>query len=157
MNTAESQPGLPIELPDARPKQPAIVTPPGEARVKRPVRNQIEMTLRDLESLVPEDHPVRAVWEFLRGLDLSGFYRSIKAVVDAPGRPASDPQVILALWVYATIEDVGSARRLDRLCKEHDVYRWLCGGVPVDYHTLSDFRIAHQEELDKLLTEIIAR
>jgi transposase len=153
---AENQAGLPMELPDARAEQPPVLTPRGQARLKRPVRNQIEMILRDLESLVSEDHSVRAVWEFLQGLDLSGFYGSIKAVTDAPGRPASDPQVLLALWIYATIEDVGSARQLDRLCREHDVYRWLCGGVPVDYHTLSDFRITHQEALDKLLTEIIA-
>src|SRR3990167_10416237 len=76
--------------------------------------------------------------------------------LDTPGRPASDPQVLLALWVYATVDGVGSARRLDKLCQEHDIYRWLCGGVPVNYHTLADFRTAHQEALDKLLTEIVA-
>lgn len=126
-----------------------------EARLRRPVRNQVEMILRDLDSMVPDGHPARAIWEFLEGLDLSAFYSSIRAVLDRPGRPASDPQVLLALWVYATVEGVGSARRLDRLCQEHDVYRWLCGGVPVNYHTLADFRIAHQEALDRLLTEIV--
>ncbi len=120
------------------------------------MRNQIEMMLRDLDSLVSEDHPVRAIWAYLQKLNLSAFYASIKAVLDAPGRPASDPQVLLALWIYATVEGVGSARRLDRLCKEHDSYRWLCGTVPVDYHILADFRMAHQEALDDLLTDIIA-
>jgi len=114
------------------------------------------MMVRDLDSLVPEEHPVRAIWAFLEGLDLSAFYAPIKAVVDRPGRPASDPQVLLALWVYATVDGVGSARRLARLCHEHDVYRWLCGSVPVDYHLLSDFRVVHQGALDKLLTEIVA-
>ena len=151
-----NQPGLPMDLPDTKPPSPSVCTLPAQARVRRPVRNQIEMMLRDLDSLISEDHPVRAIWEFLQGLDLAAFYSSIKAVLDGPGRPAGDPQVLLALWVYAMVEDVGSARQLDRLCKEHDVFRWLCGGVPVDYHTLSDFRVAHQEALDKLLTEIIA-
>jgi transposase len=114
------------------------------------------MILRNLDSLISEDHPVRAIWEYLQGLNLSAFYSSIRAFLDAPGRPASDPQVLLALWVYATVDGIGSARRLDRLCKEHDVYRWLCGGVPVDYHILADFRTSHQAALDKLLTEIIA-
>lgn len=150
------QPGLPMQLPEARPPSPSVWTQPAQARVRRPVRNQVEMMLRDLDSLISEDHPVRAIWEFLQGLNLSGFYSSIRAVVDAPGRPASDPQVLLALWVYGMVEGVGSARQLDRLCKEHDAFRWLCGGVPVDYHTLSDFRVAHQQALDKLLTEIIA-
>jgi transposase len=150
------QPELPMELPKAKPKSQSITTLPEQARLRKPVRNQIEMMLRDLDSMVSEDHPVRAIWEYLQGLNLSAFYSSIRSVLDAPGRPASDPQVLLALWVYATVDGVGSARRLDRLCKEHDVYRWLCGGVPVDYHLLADFRICHQEALDKLLTEIIA-
>jgi len=125
-------------------------------RVKKPVRNQAEMMVRDLDSLVSEDHPVRAVWEFLGRLDLSAFYRSIKVVLDRPGRPASDPQVLLALWVYATVEGIGSARRLAKLTEEHDVYRWLRGGVPVDYHLLAEFRVTHQEEIDDLITQAVA-
>jgi transposase len=125
-------------------------------RVKKPVRNQAEMIVRDLDSLVSEDHPVRAVWEFLGRLDLSAFYRSIKVVLDRPGRPASDPQVLLALWVYSTVEGIGSARRLAKLTEEHDVYRWLRGGVPVDYHLLAEFRVTHQEEIDDLITQAVA-
>ena len=143
-------------LPEGREVPPRPATRPEDARVLRPVRNQVEMMLRDLDSLVPEDHPVRAIWAFLEQLDLAAFYGPIKAVIDRPGRPASDPQVLLALWVYATVDGVGSARRLDRLCHEHDIYRWLRGNVPVDYHMLSDFRVAHQGALDKLLTEIVA-
>jgi len=125
-------------------------------RVKRPVRNQAEMIVRDLDSLVSEDHAVRAVWEFLGRLDLSAFYGSIKAVLDRPGRPASDPQVLLALWVYATVEGIGSARQLAKLTEEHDTYRWLRGGVPVDYHLLAEFRTTHQEEIDDLITQVVA-
>jgi transposase len=124
--------------------------------VLRPVRNQVEWMPRDLDSLLPEEHPARAIWALLERLDLSAFYASIKAVLDRPGRPCSDPQVLLALWVYATVDGVGSARRLARLCEEHDVYRWLRGGVPMNYHMLSDFRTAHQEALDDLLTKIVA-
>lgn len=150
-----NQPALPMDLPEPQEVGAKQPTQPEEARLRRPVRNQAEMMLRDLDSMVPEGHPVRAIWEFLEGLDLSAFYSSIRAVLDRPGRPASDPQVLLALWVYATVDGVGSARRLERLCQEHDVYRWLCGGVPVNYHTLADFRVAHQEALDRLLTEIV--
>lgn len=151
-----SQSELPMGLPDKKPVARPSLTPGDAMRLRRPVRNQVEMILRDLDSLVPDDHPVRAIWEFLQELDLTGFYTSIRALLDSPGRPASDPKVLLALWVYATVDGVGSARRLDKLCHEHDIYRWLCGGVPVDYHLLSDFRTAHQETLDKLLTEIVA-
>ena len=111
----------------------------------------------DLESLVPLDHPARAIWGFLEKLDLSAFYGSIKAVENRPGRPTTDPQVLLALWLLATGQGIGigSARRLARLCEEHDAYRWLRGHVPINYHMLSDFRVAHQEALDDLLTQII--
>jgi transposase len=151
-----NQKELPIDLPEAKPASPMVKTTAEQARLRRPVRNQVEMMLRDLDSMVPKDHTVRAIWEFIQGLDVSAFYSDIKAVEDAPGRPASDPQVLLALWVYATVDGVGSARHLDRLCHEHDAYRWLCGGVPVDYHILADFRTSHQEAMDTLLTEIIA-
>ncbi len=130
-------------------------TTPAMARLRRPVRNQMEWAPRDLDSLLPEDHPARAVWGLLEGLDLEAFYAEIKAVLDRPGRPATDPQVLLALWLYATCNGVGKARELDRLCREHDAYRWLRGGVPVNYHLLSDFRVAHKAELDDLLTQLV--
>ena len=120
------------------------------------MRHQIEFVERSLDESLPDDHPARAIWAFLEGLDLSAFYASIKSVLGHAGHPAADPQVLLALWLYATSEGIGSARQIDRLCKEHDAYRWLCGGVRVNYHTLSDFRVAHQEALDQLLTDILA-
>ncbi|HLB29522.1 MAG TPA: IS1182 family transposase [Dehalococcoidia bacterium] len=139
-------------------------TRPEAARVLRPVREQIQWAPRDLGVAVPEDHPARAIWGLLEKLDLAAFYGSIKAVLDRPGRPTTDPQVLLPLWLLATVEGVGSARRLARLCQEHDAYRWLCGGVPINYHMLSDFRVAHQaapslrsgQALDDLLAQVVA-
>jgi transposase len=119
------------------------------------VREQVEWMPRSLDSLLAQDHPARAIWAMLQQLDLSGFYADVKSVEGQAGRPASDPQVLLALWLLATTEGVGSARQLDRLCQEHDAYRWLRGGVPVDYHLLSDFRVNHQQELDELLTQMV--
>jgi len=124
--------------------------------VVRPVRNQVEWTPRVVDELLPADHPARIIWACLERLDLSGFYASVKAVTNRPGRPASDPQVLLALWLFATADAVGSARRLARLCEEHDAYRWIRGGVPVDYHLLAEFRVIHQQQLDELLTQILA-
>lgn len=144
-----------FELPEGEDRAASTPTRPQEARVLRPVRNQAEMIVRDLDSLVLVDHPVRSIWGFLEKLDLSAFYGSIKAVVNRPGRSTTDPQVLLALWLLATVQDVGSARKLARLCQEHDAYRWLCGGVPINYHMLSDFRTAHREALDDLLTQIV--
>src|SRR3989449_787930 len=88
-------------------------------------------------------------------LDLSRFYAAIQARGSDPGRPAIDPKVLVALWLYATSEGVGSARELARLCERHDAYRWLCGGVRVNHHTLSDVRVEHGAALDALLTQVL--
>ncbi len=110
----------------------------------------------DLDGTLPLDHRARLVWEYVEGLDLRELYDLVQAVEGKAGRPAADPRVYLALWLYATIEGVGSARALDRLTEEHDAYRWLRGGVPVNYHTLADFRVAHEALLDRLLTASVA-
>jgi transposase len=111
--------------------------------------------VRDLDSLVSDDHPARAVWQVLEKLDLAAFYAQIKATLTRPGHPPIDPPILLAVWVLATAQGIGSARRLAELCASHDAYRWLCGGVSVNYHTLSDFRTAHPTELDRILTQLL--
>jgi transposase len=125
-------------------------------RVERPNRAQLELRSVDLDGLLPADHRARLVWDFVEGLDLSPLYAAIRAVDGGAGRPAIDPAILTALWLYATLEGVGSARALDRLCDQHDAYRWLAGGVSVNYHTLADFRVAHAEVLDALLTRSVA-
>lgn len=124
-----------FEMPEPEASEPIPATRPEEARVMRPIRNQLEWTTGNLEEILPQEHPARAIWAMLERLALSAFYSSIKAVLGRPGHPATDPQVVLALWLYATTEGVGSARQLDRLCDHHDAYRWLRGGVPINYHS----------------------
>lgn len=119
-------------------------------------RDQIELQPCDLETLLPPGHAARLVWRFVEGLDLSAFYAAIRAREGRAGRTPIDPKILVALWLYATMDGVGSAREVDRLCYSHDAYRWLRGGVSVNYHTLSDFRVAHQAALDDLLTQSIA-
>jgi len=125
-------------------------------RVVRPVRNQLSLQPTDLEALVPEDHPVRGIWALVERLDLSAYYDEIAARGSGPGRSATDPAVLLALWLFANAEGVGSARLLDQLCTRDAPYRWICGGVPVNYHTLSDFRVKHGKKLDGLMTQVLA-
>ncbi|HTD27734.1 MAG TPA: IS1182 family transposase, partial [Candidatus Elarobacter sp.] len=118
-------------------------------------RAQLQLRPQDLESLLPADHRARALWMVVDRLDLSRFYAAIQARGSDPGRPAIDPKVLVALWLYATSEGVGSARELARLCERHDAYRWLCGGVRVNHHTLSDFRVEYGAALDALLTQVL--
>ncbi len=125
------------------------------ARVQRPERRQIEWRPMSLDQLLPEDHTARLVWAYVEGLDLSDYYIKIRAVEGHVGRSPIDPQILFALWLYASLDGVGSARRLDRLCHESIPYMWLCGGVSVNYHTLADFRVAHPECLDEKLTQSV--
>lgn len=128
----------------------------GKPRLVLPNRSQIELRPLDLDSLLAPDHPARGVWEFVESLDLSPLYSKVQSVEGAAGRPAIDPRIYLALWLYATLEGVGSARALERLTQQHDAYRWILGGVSVNHHSLSDFRVQHGEYLDKVLTHSVA-
>lgn len=109
-----------------------------------------------LENLLDEDHQARLVWEYALGVDLSPLYDKIRSVEGGPGHPALDPRIGFALWLYATLEGVGSARALCWLCQHHNAFRWLVGGVSVNYHTLADFRGEHSDFLDAVLTHSVA-
>ena len=127
-----------------------------EPRLREPNRAQVELRASDLESLLDEDHRARMVWGYVAGVNLSVLLAAIKARGTAPGRAAIDPRILFALWLYATLEGVGSGRELARLSREHDAYRWICGGVPVNYHALNDFRTANDALMDELLSDNVA-
>lgn len=124
----------------------------GGARVVGADRGQLRWDMVDLDSQLASDHRARVVWSFVESLDLSEFYASVKAREGGAGQAATDPKVLLGLWLYATLDGVGSARAIDRLSQEHTAYRWLRGGAPVNHNLLSEFRRNHGDKLDKVLT-----
>ena len=128
----------------------------GEAvRCKVVERNQLFFRPVDIEKLVGPTHRVRGIWGFVGGLDLSGFYASVEAVEGQAGRPVWDPRVLLSLWVYAYSNGVNSAREIAQRCEYHPAYQWLTGIEVVNYHTLADFRVAHQAQLDELFVQVL--
>jgi transposase len=147
-----------IEKPlfDALPEQPVPEQPLGKPRLLEPVRDQVELRAMDIDSLIGQDHPARLIWDYVAQVDLRELEDAIKAREGRPGHPAITPRLLLALWLYATSEGVGSARALARLCENHDAYRWLAGGVSVNHHTLADFRVGQGALLDRLLSENVA-
>jgi transposase len=142
------------QLPTTSPDTQATHSLP-QPRLRRPDR-QILLDPLPLDHLLEHDHQARLVWQFVQGLDLSPLLQDIKAVAGRPGHPAADPALLVALWLYATLEGIGSARALEELCSHHHAFRWLCGGVRVNYHSLADFRVTHLEFLDGLLTHSVA-
>jgi len=127
-----------------------------EARLLLPNRNQVELRAVDLEALLEPDHLARLVWGYVERQDLSALYAAIKARGSAPGRKAIDPRLLFALWLYATLQGVGSGREIARLTLCHDAYRWICGGVNVNYHAINDFRSKNEALLDGLLSDNVA-
>ena len=127
----------------------------GTPRMKVINRRQMLMRPVNVEELVEADHPVRAIWDLVGRLDLSRFYREIEAVEGVAGRPAMDPILMISLWIYGYSEGVSSAREISRLCRYHPAYQWLTAMEPVNYHSLSDFRVDHQEALRELFVQVL--
>jgi transposase len=126
-------------------------------RLRRANREEVLRVPARLENLLPPDHPARQVWETVKSLDLSEFYADIQVDDGTPGAPATDPLILVAMWVYATSQGETCAREVADLCVNHLAYIWLCGGVSMNYHTLSDFRTQYGAALDKLMTQVVHR
>ena len=128
----------------------------GPARVLRAEREQVELLAVDLDSVLAPDHQARLVWGYVERQDWSELENRIKARGSAPGRRAIDPRILFALWLYATLQGEGSGREIVRLSRTHDAYRWICGGVGVNYHALNDFRAENERWFDELLSDNVA-
>lgn len=131
---------------------PTVASSP---RLITPCRDQLILSPLDVEKLIPDDHPARAIWNFVGNLDLKSYCEKILSVEGAAGRPAYDPRLLISLWVFAYTRGVGSSREIERLCGYHPAFQWLTGMEVISQHTLSNFRIDHQDELDELFTQIL--
>jgi len=119
-------------------------------------RQQMSWRAVDVEKLIGEDHPARGIWALVGRLDLGRFYEDIESSAEEGGRPAFDPQLLISLWVYAYSQGIGSAREVARRCEYDPAFQWLTGLQEVNYHTLADFRVEKQKELDELFTQVLA-
>lgn len=125
-------------------------------RLRLPDRSQMQMAMQCPDDLIPKDHQARVIWQVCQSQDLSEFCEPIKARQGRCGRDATAPVLLVSLWLYAAVRGIGSARELARRCKESKPFQWLCGGVSLNHHTLSDFRVDHGPALDALFTRILA-
>lgn len=127
-----------------------------EHRTRNPVRTQMEYRLACLDDMLPDDHRARLVWRYVEKLNIAPLLKRAGSFVGGKGAPTTDPRILLALWLFAILDGVGSAREIDRLCERDHAYQWICGGVSVNYHTLSTFRNGAGPFLDDLLTRSVA-
>ena len=145
-------PGLALEPSTAPPPKAAV---PAPARVKPVDRSQVVWRAVDVEELIGEDHPARAIWALSGQLDLKSFYAPIEAVAGVAGRTPWDPRLLVSLWVYAYSRGISSAREIARRCAYEPAFQWLCGLEVINHHTLSDFRVAHGQALQELFVELL--
>jgi transposase len=124
-------------------------------RLKPINRKQLLLRPIDVERLVPDDHEVRAIWEFTGHLDLTTYYQTIHAVEGRAGCTAFDPRLLVAIWIYAYSKGIGSAREISRCCEYDPAYQWLTGMEPINHHTLADFRSSHKDSLDQLFVQVL--
>jgi transposase len=127
----------------------------GAVRLRKPERSQFSMLPRCVDDEVGSHHPVRTVMRVVEQLDVSGFCEPIRARQGVAGRDATDPRLLVGLWLYGCVRGIGSARELARRCEESAPFRWLCGGVTVNHRLLSDFRTDHADALDDLFTQVV--
>jgi transposase len=161
MSTANSKPGKgqvqegpfgKSELPQSELREAAAVEFGGTPRLLYAERHQVELRPMDLDATLAPNHPARTAWAFVQSIPL---YASVKSRAGGRGTPAIDPAILVSLWLWATIDGIGSAREVDRLCECYGGYRWLCGGVDVTT-TMADFRTGNAAWLDAQLACSIA-
>jgi transposase len=125
-------------------------------KLKKPCRDQIEFKYACLDNQIPEDHRARKIWDFVEAMDTSICLEYVNSMSFSVGRPTTDPKVILALWIYTILDGNSSARKLEELCDNHEVYKWICGNISVNRTTLAQFRSHHPRKFDELLTSCLA-
>jgi len=138
----------------ASPGVPLVSRP---LRLRRANREDVIRVSARLGDWLPPDHLARQIWTTVEGLDLTEFYVDIQVEDGTPGAPATDPLLLVAVWVYATSQGETCARAVADLCVNHVAYIWLCGGVSLNYHTLSDFLTRYGAALDQLMTQVVQR
>jgi transposase len=129
---------------------------PGQPRFEPVNREQLVFRAIDVEQLIAADHPARAIWEFMEGVDLRAFSAGVKAYEGGRGRAAYDPRLLVSLWVYSYSRGITAGREIGRLCSHDPAYQWLTGMKEVNYHSLTDFRVQHEAALRELFIQILA-
>jgi transposase len=121
-----------------------------------PCREQMEMQFNYLDMLLPPEHLARSVWEFVEAMDTRPCFAYVNTFVGFDGRSTTNPKILLAVWIYSILDGNSSARKLEILCKNHNAYKWIVGGAPINRTMLADFRSKDSMKFEDLLTNCLA-
>jgi transposase len=125
------------------------------AKAYRPVnRDQPFLLAPDMREWLPADHLVWFLLETLQRLDLRPFHARHRN--DGAGRAAYDPQMMVALLVYAYCCGERSSRQIERLCQVNVAFRVVCAGDIPDHTKIARFRAAHQDAFADVFAQVLA-
>jgi transposase len=117
-------------------------------------RDQELLLPPDLRDWLPENHLAWFVLAAVKEMDLYAFYRPYSA--DGVGRPAHEPEMMVALWLYAYCRGQRSARVIERACIEDVAFRVIAGNRCPDHTTIARFRQRHEDAIAGLFGEVLA-
>ncbi len=109
-----------------------------------------------LDELVPADHPVRFVAEFVDGLSREEWLEmGIDVDGGLMGAPSYHPRALLGAWLYGFMRGVRSSRKLEAACREQIPFLWLSGRQCPDHNTLWRFYKGNRQEMRRLLKRTV--
>ena len=124
------------------------------ARSYRPViRDQEFLLPPNMADWLPEDHLVWFVLDVVDRLETAGFHASRRT--GGVGRQGFDPDMLLALLIYAYAVGERSSRRIERLCGTDVAFRVCCGQDAPDHSTIARFRAEHHEGFADLFGQVL--
>jgi transposase len=116
-------------------------------------RDQELLLPPSLREWLPEGHLAWFVIDAVAELDLAAFYADYRD--DGWGRAAHDPQMMVALVLYAYAVGVRSARAIERRLGEDVAFRVIAANQWPDHATIARFRVRHEEALAELFTQVL--
>lgn len=116
-------------------------------------RDQLYLMPPSLAEWLPEDHLAYFVLDAVETLDLASIRSHYSS--DGPGAPAYDPEMMLAIWLYAYCAGLRSSRRIEAACVTDVGFRVIAANQRPDHATLARFRAAHQGAIADLFVQVL--
>lgn len=124
------------------------------AKSYRPVqRDQPFLLPPDMREWLPADHVVWFLLETVEALDTSAFHSRRR--LGGVGTAGYDPEMLLALLIFAYCQGVRSSRQIERRCVTDVAFRVLCAQDIPDHATIARFRAEHQDTFATLFTQVL--
>src|SRR5487761_1169521 len=116
-------------------------------------RDQLFLLPVSMRDWLEEGHLAWFLIDVVAKIDTAAFHASHPN--DGVGRPAYDPDMMLALLLYAYGTGSRSSRRIEAACGTDAAFRGICGGVIPDHATIARFLVEHQVAIEDSFVEVL--